>query len=159
MNVTQRNYTIKRIDALTSMKINALVAESDLLVTENNKNRTVSFQEVKDLLIDNPEVIELVEDPSGTVQVKLSIDYDKIRELLNKPSVYLTSSSNCNPSSQSQHLQKTVIVGSVKKVVMNNVADRIKKLQDRASYTKDLVMLGDAKEALQALEEFNSLVF
>lgn len=54
MNVTQRNYTIKRIDALTLMKINALVEESDLLVTEHNKNRIVSFQEVKDLLEDNP---------------------------------------------------------------------------------------------------------
>lgn len=101
----------------------------------------------------------MIEDPSGTVQVKLSIDYVKIRNLLNKPSIFLRNSRNSNVDEAAQHLQKTVVVNGLVKVVMNSIADRIKKLQDRASFTKDLVMLGDAKEALQALEEFNSLVF
>ena len=159
MNVTQRNYTVKRIDTLTTMKINALVAESDLLVAEHNKNRIVSFQELKDVLTDNPEVLELVEDTLGVVQVKLSIDYEKIRELLNKPNAYLNNSNNTYVPNNAEDLQTIVFVNKEKKVVMRSIADRMKKLQDRASYTKDLVMLGDAKEALQALEEFNSLVF
>ena len=159
MNVTQRKYTLDRLNSLTSIKINALVEENDVLVKANNDAYVITFKEAQRILLSNPEVVTLVKVNGSSLQAGYKFDETTIRSLLNKPQYFLRSSSNGYVDDSVKHLQKETIVNGCRKVLINEIADRINKLQHRAQYAKDLIMLGDAKEAMQALEDFNSLIF
>ena len=159
MNVTQRKYTLERLTALTSMKINALVEENDILVKANNDAYLITFKEAQFVILSNPEVVTLVKVNGSSLQADYKFDETTIRSLLNKPQHFLRTSSNGYVDDSVKHLQKELIVNGSRKVLISEIADRIVKLQHRAQYAKDLIMLGDAKEAMQALEEFNSLIF
>ncbi len=159
MNVTQRKYTLERLTALTSMKINALVEENDILVKANNDNYKITTKEVVLCVDQDPSLLSLKESNSDGCEAYYALDHNKIREMLDKPKVLLNYSRNSYVNDSAKHLQTVALVHSTQRVLLNEVADRIAKLQHRAQYAKDLIMLGDAKEALQALEDFNSLIF
>ena len=159
MNVTQRKYTLERLTELTSMKINALVEENDILVKANNDNYKITTKEVVLCVDQDPSLVSLKESNYDACEAYYALDRNKIREMLDKPTVLLLHSRYSYVNDQAKHLQKVVIVNGNSKVLINEIADRINKLQHRAQYAKDLIMLGDAKEAIQALEDFNSLIF
>lgn len=159
MNITQRKYTLARLDTQLAVKLNALVAESDILVKANNEAYSITFKEAQRVILSNPEVVTLIKCNGSSLQADYRFDEKTIRTLLNKPTHYLRNSSTGYVTDGVEHFQKEVVVNGCRKVVMNEIADRINKLQHRAAFAKDQVMLGDAKEALQALEDFNSLIF
>ena len=159
MNVTQRKYTLERLTALTSMKVNALVEENDVLVKANNDNYKITMEEVVLCVEQDASLLSLKESNSDSCEAYYALDHNKIREILGKPTVILNSSRNSYVNDQAKHLQKVVIVNGNSKVLINEIADRIAKLQHRSQYTKDTIMLGGAEQAIQALEEFNSLIF
>lgn len=159
MNVTQRKYTLDRLNSLTSIKINALVEENDVLVKANNSNYKITADEVRLCVDQDPSLVSLKESNSDACEAYFALDHNKIREMLDKPRVILHYSRNSYVNDSAKHLQTVVLVHSTQRVLLNEVADRINKLQYRAQYAKDLIMLGDAKEAMQALEDFNSLIF
>lgn len=159
MNVTQRKYTLDRLNSLTSIKINALVEENDVLVKANNSNYKITADEVRLCVDQDPSLLSLKESNSDGCEAYYALDHNKIREMLDKPTVLLLYSRCSYVSDQAKHLQKVVIVNGNSKVLINEVADRISKLQHRSQYAKDTIMLGGAEQAMQAIEEFNSLIF
>lgn len=159
MNVTQRNYTVKRIEAMLDIKIKAILQENDVLVQAHNDDYFVSQDEVLKLYETNKDVIKFNKSSGSFSDVTVYIDYVLVRELLNKPSFYLQQSSNSYIHDCSKEHQQNITVLGQTRTVLNSTVTRIKRVNDRAAYAKDLVMLGDAKEALAAIEEFNSLVF
>lgn len=159
MNVTQRNYTINRINALLMNKVQALLAENDVLVKAHNDDYTITFDEFQKVYADHPEVIVTKQDNNTYCGVYVYIDDTLVRTLLGKPTCYLQSSTKSYVNGASKQDQQLIPINGCNTAVLNATAERIKKLQQRASFAKDQVMLGDAKEALQALEEFNSLIF
>lgn len=159
MNVTQRNYTVKRIEAMLDIKIKAILQENDVLVKAHNDDYFITKEEALKLYETNKDIIKFSKFNSSYSDVTVYIDYTLIRELLNKPNFYLHESSRSYIDDCAELYQQKITVSGETTVVLNATAERIKKLKDRAAYAKDLVMLGDAKEALAAIEEFNSLVF
>lgn len=159
MNVTQRKYTLERLNSLTSIKINALVEENDVLVKANNSNYKITADEIRLCVDQDPSLLSLKESNSDGCEAYFALDHNKIREMLDKPRVQLNYSRNSYVNDFAKHLQTVVIINSTSRVLLIEIADRITKLQHRAQYAKDLIMLGDAKEAMQALEDFNSLIF
>ena len=159
MNVTQRKYTLDRLNSLTSIKINALVEENDVLVKANNSNYKITMEEVALCVEQDPSLVTLKESNSDGCGGYYSLDHNKIREMLDKPKILLNYSRNSYVNDSAKHLQTVVLIHNKQIALLNEVADRINKLQHRAQYAKDLIMLGDAKEAMQALEDFNSLIF
>lgn len=159
MNVTQRKYTLSRLTALTSMKISALIEENDVLVKANNDNYKITMEEVVLCIEQDPSLVSLKKSTSDACEAYYALDHKKIREMLDKPQVLFNFSRNGYVSEQAKHLQREVIIDGNRKVLINEIADRINKLQHRSQYTKDQVMLADAEQAVQALEDFNSLIF
>lgn len=159
MNVTQRKYTLDRLNSLTSIKINALVEENDVLVKANNDNYKITKEELVLCVEQDPSLLTLKETSSDSCEVFYTLDHNKIREMLGKPTVLLNYSRNSYVNDAAKHLQTVAIINNTSRVLLIEIADRITKLQHRSQYAKDLIMLGDAKEAMQALEDFNSLIF
>lgn len=160
MNITQRKYTLERLNTQLSTKINAIIAENDLAVQQNNEEFVITYKEFTGITLSNPEVITVLKCPtSNSLQAYHAIDEVSIRKLLNKPLVRLMSSNYGSINDSVKHLQQGIEINGDRKCLINAYAERIKKVQARAQYAKDQIMLGDAKEALAVLEEFNSLVF
>lgn len=160
MNVTQRKYTLDRLQSQLSTKVYAIIAENDAAVVQSNQQYTITFEDFEKALAMDSTVVKLVKTTGSSLQADYHINETAIRKLLNKPLVWLTNSNNSSyVSEQAKHLQQELIVLGSRKVLINSFAERINKLNTRAQYAKDQVMLGDAKEALVALEEFNSLIF
>lgn len=159
MNVTQRKYTLDRLTALTSMKINALLEENDVLVKANNDNYKITKEEVVLCVDQDSSLVSLKESNCVACEAYYELDHNKIRQMLDKPAVLFNTSRNSYVNDQAKHLQKVVILNGNSKVLINEIADRIAKLQHRSQYAKDTIMLGGAEQAIQALEEFNSLIF
>jgi hypothetical protein len=160
MNVTQRKYTLDRLNTQLSTKINAIIAENDAAVIQNNKDFLITFEQCQQVILSNPEVVSLRKSlNSSSLQAHYVIDDKAIRIILNKPLVWLRVSTNSYVDDSAIRLQQEIVINGDRKCLINAYAERIKKVQARAQYAKDQVMLGDSKEALAALEEFNSLVF
>lgn len=159
MNVTQRKYTLERLNAIVNLKLSALVEENDILVKNNNEAYKITFEELQDVLKTHPELVVLTKSLNSDCQGYFNINVTEIRKLLSKPETILDYSRQTYVSEKNKHLQTTVKIKNEDKVLLNDIAERVTKLQFRATWAKDQVMLGDAKEALKALEDFNSLVF
>lgn len=136
-----------------------MVEENDVLVKANNSNYKITADEVRLCVDQDPSLLSLKESNSDGCEAYFALDHNKIREMLDKPRVMLNYSRNSYVNDFAKHLQSVVIINSTSRVLLIEIADRINKLQHRAQYAKDLIMLGDAKEAMQALEDFNSLIF
>jgi hypothetical protein len=162
MNITQRKYTLERLVDLHKQKTLAILAENDLLVEAHNKTFKVTFNEAEQLLKKHPELLIKKQNTTNMCELEFSFDVRQARKLLNKPDYTLTplTARSYLSDSENKHKQQTICKTIYSdRVVLNNIADRINKLNARIVYAKDQVMLGDAQKALDALEEINSLLF
>lgn len=162
MNITQRKYTLQRLEDLHKLKTTAILAENDVLVKASNDNYLVTYKEASMLVLSNPDLIVQNKTQNAYCEFNIYFDASKARKLLNKPLHTLQMARSCSYLTESeikhglQSISKTVLG---ERIVLNEIAERITKLNNRINYAKDEIMLGDAQEALKALEEINSLVF
>lgn len=159
MNVTQRKYTLERLNAIVNLKLSALIEENDILVKNNNEAFKITFEELQNVLYAHPELVVLTKSLGADCQGYFNINCIEIRKILNKPETILDYSRQTYVSEKNKHLQTVVKVKNEDKVLLNYIAERVTKLQFRATWAKDQVMLGDSEKALKTLEDFNSLVF
>jgi len=163
MNITQRRYTLKRLEDLHKQKTLAILAENDLLVEAHNRHYSITYEEAIAIISTNPELIKLNKS-NYNKQIGLNVYFDgtTARILLNKPTFMLDVVRDRNYLTSEQEELDTHTVAKTcfgTRVVLKEISERITKLNARITYAKDQVMLGDVQKALDALEEINSLVF
>jgi hypothetical protein len=163
MNISQRNYTVKRLQQLHEQKTSALFEENNVLVGIHNNDYKITYEEALAVIATNPELVKTSKNNNDVYcGVYTWFDEKNARKLLNKPSYVLDVVRDRGYlTSEQQKLNTHEVIKTCfgNRVVLKEIAERITKLNHRIAFAKDQVMLGDSHEALKALEEINSLVF
>lgn len=163
MNITQRNYTVKRLEQLHQQKTNALFEENNVLVDAHNNKYIITHEEATTIITSNPDLLKVSKSTNDKYcGIYVWFNQKSARELLNKPNYILDFVRDRNYLTSEQEELDTHAVTKTcfgTRIVLKEIAERIVKLNHRIAYAKDQVMLGDAQKAIDVLEEINSLVF
>lgn len=163
MNITQRNYTVKRLEQLHQQKTNALFEENNVLVEAHNNKYKITHEEATAIIATNPDLVKVSKSNNDKYcGIYVWFDEETARKLLDKPNYVLDVVRDPNYLTSEQDELGTHAVAKTcfgTRVVLKEIAERITKLSARIAYAKDQVMLGDAQKVIDALEEINSLVF